>query len=67
MSNDNGSTSGGDIFVSLLAVLFIGLKLTGYIDWPWIWVLCPIWIGFAITVAFLVISFLVLLVVEIFK
>jgi hypothetical protein len=26
------------MFTSLLAVLFIGLKLTGYIAWPWLWV-----------------------------
>lgn len=31
-------------FLSLLAVLFIGLKLTGYITWSWWWVLSPIWI-----------------------
>jgi hypothetical protein len=31
-----------NMFVSLLAVLFIGLKLTGYIAWPWLWVLSPI-------------------------
>ena len=29
---------------SLLAVLFVTLKLTGVIDWSWIWVLAPIWV-----------------------
>lgn len=28
----------------LLTVLFVGLKLTGFIDWSWWWVLSPIWI-----------------------
>ena len=28
-----------------LGVLFIALKLTGYIDWAWIWVLAPFWVG----------------------
>jgi len=28
----------------LLAVVFITLRLTGYIDWSWWWVLAPIWI-----------------------
>lgn len=28
----------------LLGVLFIGLKLTNYIDWSWVWVLSPFWI-----------------------
>lgn len=35
----------GISFGSLLGLLFIGLKLTGYITWPWIWVLAPFWIG----------------------
>lgn len=30
-------------FFSLLGVLFIGLKLTGYIDWSWWLVLLPIY------------------------
>lgn len=29
---------------TLLLVLFIGLKLTNYIAWSWIWVLSPFWI-----------------------
>lgn len=49
MSRNNNSSSGGGIgFTSLLAILFIALKLIGIIDWPWIWVLCPIWIGWAV-------------------
>jgi len=35
--------SGGVGFVTLLGVLFIGLKLTGYIDWSWWLVLLPIY------------------------
>ena len=31
-------------FAPLLATLFIGLKLTGYIAWSWWWVLSPLWI-----------------------
>lgn len=31
-------------FGGLLTVLFIGLKLTGHIDWGWLWVLAPIWV-----------------------
>ena len=27
----------------LLTVLFVGLKLTGYIAWSWWWVLAPLW------------------------
>jgi ABC-type polysaccharide/polyol phosphate export permease len=32
-------------FLSLLTVLFIGLKLTGHIDWNWFLVLLPILLG----------------------
>lgn len=35
-------------FLSLLFLLFLGLKLTGFIDWSWWWVTSPLWIGFAI-------------------
>lgn len=31
------------LFLTLLLVLFIGLKLTGYITWSWWWVLAPFW------------------------
>lgn len=39
---------GGTSFLSLLGILFIGLKLTGYIDWDWWWVLWPLWSPFAL-------------------
>jgi hypothetical protein len=50
---------GGIGFAGLLQVLFIGLKLTGYITWSWFWVLSPIWIS-AIVVVVLVSLFLFL-------
>jgi len=37
------------IFISLLTVLFIGLKLVGSIAWSWWWVLSPLWIGIPVT------------------
>lgn len=30
-------------FCALLGLIFIGLKLTKHIDWPWPLVLAPIW------------------------
>lgn len=45
--SDSSSSSGGIGFASLLTVLFIGLKLTGYIAWSWWWVLSPLWISAA--------------------
>jgi len=43
MSDKSSSSGGGISFLGMLTILFIGLKLTGHIDWSWWWVLCPIW------------------------
>lgn len=32
----------------LLFLVFLVLKLTGYIDWSWWWVTAPLWIPFLI-------------------
>ena len=54
MNNKSSSSSSSGIgFTGLLTVLFIGLKLTGYIDWSWWWVLSPLWISTILAVAFL--------------
>lgn len=34
--------------LGLLGVLFVGLKLTGFINWSWWWVSAPFWGGFAL-------------------
>ena len=58
MSSNSSSSSSGIGFPGLLTVLFIGLKLTGNITWPWVWVLSPLWISF---VLFLVIAAIVVI------
>ena len=35
----------GTGFASLLAIVFIVLKLCGVIAWSWWWVLSPLWIS----------------------
>ena len=55
--------SGGVGFLGLLAILFIGLKLTHYIDWSWWWVLAPIWIPLSI----IGVVFLIALLVHVFS
>ena len=55
MSNNSSSSSSGIGFGGLLTILFIGLKLTGYIDWSWWWVLSPIWITVGIVLIILII------------
>lgn len=44
MSNSNETPRSGIGFFGLLTILFIGLKLAGYIDWSWVWVLAPLWV-----------------------
>ena len=41
--SEKSSSSGGIGFFGLLVILFIALKLTGYIDWSWWWVTAPLW------------------------
>jgi hypothetical protein len=41
---------------TLLTVLFVGLKLTGHISWPWLWVLAPTWIPAGITLGMILIA-----------
>lgn len=47
----------GPGFATLLTLLFIALKLTGVIAWPWVWVLAPLWIGFIIAVLIAVVLY----------
>lgn len=55
-SSSSSSSSGGIGFSGLLTIVFITLKLTGFINWPWLWVLSPIWISILLVVAFLLIA-----------
>jgi hypothetical protein len=64
MSQSSNSSSGGGIgFCGLLAIVFITLKLIGYITWSWWWwVLAPIWIPFAVALVVLAIGGLIMLI-----
>jgi len=50
-----------DITLSLLLVLFVGLKLAGVISWSWWWVLSPIWMPL------LLLGFILVLICVIYK
>ena len=56
--NDTTRNSGGIGFIGLLQILFIGLKLTGHIDWSWPVVLLPmiISIGLGIIIISIVLT-----------
>ena len=55
---NTSSSSSGIGFLGLLAIVFITLKLTNYIDWSWWWVTAPLWGSFAIGVVILFLMFL---------
>lgn len=68
MSRSSTTTVNSGIgFPGLLTVLFIGLKLTGHITWPWVWVLSPLWISALIGLTVLAIVFIIALAAGVFK
>ena len=50
---------------TILAIIFMVLKLTGNIDWPWVWIFAPIWIPLAIALGILVIYGIIVLAIAI--
>ena len=58
MADKNVSVQVGPNFLGLLTIVFITLKLTGYIAWSWWWVLSPLWLGFVVVVGIMAIVFL---------
>jgi len=53
----SSSSSGGIGFTGALTILFIALKLTGVIDWSWLWVFSPLWISALFFILMLVLFF----------
>ena len=58
------NSSGGIGFFGMLAILFIGLKLAGFISWSWLWVLSPLWIPGIVIIAILIIALVVAVVAQ---
>lgn len=52
MANSSSSDNGIG-FGTLLFLVFLVLKLTGYIDWSWWWVTAPLWIPLSILIIIL--------------
>lgn len=67
MSDNKSASSGGISFFGLLTILFIGLKLTHYIDWEWLWVLSPLWIPMVFILGLFAFGFVMVLLGQIFK
>ena len=58
----NANVDVNGLFGVLLTILFITLKLCGVINWSWVWVLCPLWIGLALFIVVFLISVIVAIV-----
>ena len=57
MASKEQAASSGISFAGLLTVPFIVLKLCDVIDWSWIWVLSPLWIGIAAILGVMILVF----------
>ena len=61
---DKNTNQGGVGFFKLLTIAFIILKLCGVINWSWVWVLAPLWIGWVLVLVLLIITMIVTLINE---
>lgn len=68
MANGSSTTASGGLgFAGALTILFIALKLLGFIDWSWWWVLAPLWVSAALSVAVLFVVVAVAIVVAVVR
>jgi hypothetical protein len=54
---DSSGPTGGIGIIGALGILFVALKLMGYIDWSWWWVTLPFWGGAALVLTLIAITF----------
>lgn len=59
MDNKNKTVNRGIGTTTLLGIIFIILKISGVIDWEWLWVLSPFWIPIATFVVILLVIFII--------
>lgn len=62
MDNDIKISTGFSLgtFAMLLTIAFVVLKLCNVITWAWVWVLAPLWIYFALVIAIVLITLLIM-------
>jgi len=54
--SENSSNGGGMGLFSGMFLLFLGLKLTGYISWSWWLVTAPLWGGLLVILALILLA-----------
>ena len=57
----SSSSNSGIGFFPILGLIFIVLKLTGFIDWSWYLVTLPIWGGLVLSIIILLVVYLIFL------
>ena len=60
-----GKSASSISFCTLLALIFITLRLIGVINWSWWWVSAPLWIPAAIAIPFVIIAVIISIVINI--
>jgi len=66
MSTESKTSSGISLFGAMFLV-FLTLKLTGYIYWSWWWITAPLWGPFALAALILLVWLVGFVVVELLK
>lgn len=49
--------------LGILGLIFITLKLTGHITWPWLWVLAPFWIPIVLVLVIFFVAIIIRMIV----
>lgn len=60
----SSTSSSGMGFLSVLGLIFIVLKLLHVIDWPWVWVLAPIWGGSLLGIVILAVYLIIYIAIK---
>ena len=58
-STVTSSSSGGIGICGATFIVFLVLRLTGYIGWSWWWVTAPLWIPLAVVTAIIMVALMV--------
>lgn len=60
-------TRGGVSFAGLLTCIFVAGKITGLLDWSWVWIAAPLWLPWAILPLIVGVLFTIIFVAELVK
>lgn len=67
MYDNNLNSSNGVGFLGLMFLIFMTLKIMGYITWSWWWVSAPLWVPFIIVLMIILIFLLTETLIEFLK